>query len=114
MPKKYTSDTQEILELVRFLKDNAATQESVDHLEKRINEINYDLRVYIDEKLSDYTSDIFKRLDKKYKQDVQFKEKVVELFSKHKIGAAPPPRIRLLPAGPGSWKLISTPPRKMF
>lgn len=93
MRKKYTSDTQEILEVVRFLKDNAATQEDlkgvekrIDGVESRLNEINYDLKVYIDEKLADYTSDIFKRLDKKDRKDTQFKEKVVELFSKHKIG----------------------------
>ena len=100
MSKKYTSDTQEILEIVRFIKDHAASQESVDRLEKRVEkveqglghveqrlgEVNYDLKVYIDEKLADYTSDIFNRLDKKYKKDGQFKEKVVELFRKHKIG----------------------------
>lgn len=93
MPKKYISETQEILEIVRFIKDHAASQESVDRLEKRvdkveqrISEVNHDLKVYIDDKLADYTSDIFRRLDKKYKKDSEFKAKVVDLFSKHKIG----------------------------
>lgn len=38
------------------------------------------------DKLADYTSDIFKRLDKKYAREKQFKTKVVELFRKHNIG----------------------------
>jgi hypothetical protein len=44
------------------------------------------IKSYMDDKLADYTSDIFRRLDKKYKKEKQFKEKVVELFKKHKIG----------------------------
>lgn len=49
--------------------------------------IKHELKEYIDDKLADYTSDIFRRLDKKYQKEKQFKEKVVELFKKHKIGS---------------------------
>ncbi len=50
-------------------------------------QLTHELKVYIDEKLADYSSDIFKRLDKKYEKEKQFKEKVVQLFKKHKIGS---------------------------
>ena len=49
---------------------------------------NYQSDVYVDEKLDYYTTDIFKRLDKKYQKEKQFKEKIVELFKKHKIGSS--------------------------
>lgn len=49
--------------------------------------LEHNLKSYIDDKLANYTSDIFKRLDKKYQKEKQFKEKVVELFKKHNIGS---------------------------
>lgn len=55
-------------------------------VEDRMNRVEYNLKDYIDKKMADYTSDIFKRLDKKYQKDFQFKKKVVELFKKHNIG----------------------------
>ena len=48
--------------------------------------LEHNLKSYIDDKLADYTSDIFKRLDKKYEKDQQFKSKVVELFRAYNIG----------------------------
>jgi len=48
--------------------------------------LEHNLKSYIDDKLGEYTSDIFRRLDKKYQKDRQFKVKVVELFKKHNIG----------------------------
>ncbi|MBI4135326.1 hypothetical protein HY477_01160 [Candidatus Uhrbacteria bacterium] len=48
--------------------------------------LEHNLKSYIDDKLADYTSDIFKRLDKKYDKDRQFKNKVVELLRTHNIG----------------------------
>ncbi len=67
-------------------------QDSEKRMKEEINaangKLNHDLKVYIDQKLADYTSDIFKRLDKKYQKDKEFKEKVVELFQRHKIGSA--------------------------
>ncbi|OGH71659.1 MAG: hypothetical protein A2921_04710 [Candidatus Magasanikbacteria bacterium RIFCSPLOWO2_01_FULL_43_20b] len=44
------------------------------------------LKSYIDDKLADYTSDIFKRLEKKDIKEKEFKRKVVELFKRHDIG----------------------------
>lgn len=64
--------------------------ETLEHkfetLEHKISQTEHNLKVYIDDKLADYTSDIFKRLDKKYQHDKKFKEKLVELLKKHHIG----------------------------
>ncbi len=49
---------------------------------------NYEIKEYVDKKLSNYTDKIFKKLDKKYEQEKQFRSKVVELFKKNKIGTA--------------------------
>jgi hypothetical protein len=62
-------------------------------VDKKINTalgvFGHNLKAYIDDKLADHTSDIFKRLDRKYqngKKDKKFKVKVVALFKKHHIG----------------------------
>lgn len=55
-------------------------------LDKRFAQQNYELKDYIDKKLADYTSDIFRRLEKRDIHDKHFKVKVVELFKKHRIG----------------------------
>ena len=57
-------------------------------IKEEIGASEHRLKSYIDDKLADYTSDIFKRLDKKYAQDKQFKVKVVGLLRTHKIGTA--------------------------
>lgn len=46
------------------------------------------LKDYIDRKLTDHTAELFKRLDERYGREKQFKEKIVELFRKHKIGSS--------------------------
>jgi hypothetical protein len=61
--------------------------EEVKQLGEKVNRFEYNLKVYIDEKMTDYTSDIFKRLEKKYQQDLHFKQKIVALLKKHKIGS---------------------------
>ncbi len=48
--------------------------------------LDHSLKSYIDDKLANYTSDIFKRLDKKYERERQFRSKIVELFRAHNIG----------------------------
>jgi hypothetical protein len=55
-------------------------------LKEEIAKSTHEIKSYMDDKLGEYTSDIFKRLDKKYQKDRQFKAKVVELFKKHNIG----------------------------
>ncbi len=66
--------------------------EKFNMLDKKIDtvtgKLQHDLLVAMDEKFADYTSDIFKRLDKKYKRDKEFKEKVVALFKQHNIGTS--------------------------
>jgi hypothetical protein len=51
-------------------------------------EQEYNLKVYVDGKLADYTSDIFKRLDKKYQTDKNFKEKVVEILKRNNMASS--------------------------
>ncbi len=46
----------------------------------------YEMKSYFDDKLADSTSDIFKRLDKKYEKDKQFKSRVVDVFRRSNIG----------------------------
>ncbi len=77
MDEKFKSRDEKINNLENGLKN----------LDNKVSKFEYNLKVYIDEKLSDYTSDIFKRLEKKQQKDSQFKEKVVELFKKHHIGS---------------------------
>jgi len=59
-------------------------------MDEKINsatgKLEHNLKSYIDDKLAEYTSDIFKRLDKKYEKDQKFKNKVVELLRNHHIG----------------------------
>ncbi|MBI5728790.1 MAG: hypothetical protein HY983_00900 [Candidatus Magasanikbacteria bacterium] len=75
----------------RFAKVN----ERFDKMDERFKETDnkiarneYNLKVYIDEKLANYTSDIFKRLEKKQEKETAFKKKVVDLFKKHHIGSS--------------------------
>ena len=49
--------------------------------------LEHRLKTYIDHKLSDYSVEIFKRLDERYRKEKQFKQKVVELLRKHGIGS---------------------------
>ncbi len=51
-----------------------------------LGKVNHDLKVYIDERMGTYTSEIFIRLDKKYQKEKDFKQKVVEIFKKNNLG----------------------------
>lgn len=57
-------------------------------VDEKIARLEHNLKSYIDDKLADYTSDIFKRLEKKEIKEKEFKRKVVELFKKHDIGTS--------------------------
>ncbi len=48
--------------------------------------LEHNLKTYIDRKLSDYTTDIFKRLEKESQKDKDYKQKVIEILKKNKIG----------------------------
>lgn len=58
-----------------MLKVNSATLEN-------------NLKDYIDRKFSDHQTVLFKKMDEERKRDVQFKEKVIEIFRRQKIGSA--------------------------
>ena len=62
-------------------------QKSEERMDKKLGKLEYNLKVYIDNKMADYSSDIFKRLEAKYQKEKHFHEKVVELFRKHNIGS---------------------------
>ena len=49
---------------------------------------NHDLKAYIDRKMAEYHSDVFKRMEKEFQEDRQFQKKVIELFQAHQIGTA--------------------------
>lgn len=70
----------------KIQKNNVKFEYNFNKLERNFSKLEYNLKSYIDDKLADYTSDIFKRLDKKYQHDKKFKEKIVELLKKHHIG----------------------------
>lgn len=57
-----------------------------EKLKPELTTLEHNLKSYIDDKLADYTSDIFKRLEKKDTKEKEFKRKVVELFKRHDIG----------------------------
>lgn len=50
--------------------------------------LEHNLKSYIDDKLANYTSDIFKRLERTFQRDKAFKEKLVDVLKKNKIGTA--------------------------
>ncbi len=56
--------------------------------DKKISRVEYNIKEYIDKKMADYTSDIFKRLEKREHKEGQFKKMVVELFKTHHIGSS--------------------------
>ena len=73
--------------VVEFVQEHLVTKEDLrGELKKEIAGVEYRLKDYMDHKFADHTSDMFKRLDKRYEEDRQFKSKVVELFKKHRIG----------------------------
>lgn len=49
--------------------------------------LEHNLKDYIDRKLSEYHTDLFKKLDEARRRDTQFKEKVIEIFRRQKIGS---------------------------
>ena len=46
------------------------------------------LKSYIDDKLGEYTSEIFKRLEKTFQKDTAFKSKLIQLLRTHNIGTS--------------------------
>ncbi len=53
---------------------------------KRIGESEHRVLDYIDRRNGGQTAEMFRRLDKRYEDDRQFKTRIVTLFKKHKIG----------------------------
>lgn len=61
-------------------------EKSEARIKQEMGKLEYNLKTYVDRKLTDHTDALFKRLDAKYQKEKQFHEKVVELFRKHHIG----------------------------
>jgi poly-D-alanine transfer protein DltD len=55
-------------------------------LKKMKAEIEHSLKAYVDRKSTETIEEIFRRLEKKYGNDHAFREKVVEVLKKNKIG----------------------------
>jgi len=47
--------------------------------------LEYNLKTYIDDKMADYTSDIFKRLEKRTIKDREFKSRIVDILKRNKL-----------------------------
>lgn len=68
--------------------------EAMNEMEQRMSEkmgkLEYNLKVYVDqkldEKLSEHTLLLFKKLDSRFERERQFKGKVVEMFKKNNFG----------------------------
>jgi len=58
------------------------------YVDSSVSHAVHELKDYIDTKLADYTSDIFKRLEQRFQRDREFKHHVVKLLRKHRIGTA--------------------------
>ncbi|MBD3311471.1 MAG: hypothetical protein GF349_03175 [Candidatus Magasanikbacteria bacterium] len=58
-----------------------------EQIDKRFYTQEHDLKSYIDDKLADQTSEIFKRLDRSQKREKEFKKKQIELFKQYEIGS---------------------------
>lgn len=57
-----------------------------EKLSQQKTEMVYELKSYISDKLAEYTSDIFKRLEKREQRDRDFKKKLLALLREHDIG----------------------------
>lgn len=68
----------------------ASEQRIGERMNDRIGKLEYDLKSYVDqkldEKLSEHTLALFKKLDSRFERERQFKEKVIELFKKNNFG----------------------------
>ena len=54
-------------------------------LKEANGQLEYNLKTYIDAKMADYTSDIFKRLEKRTIKDKEFKSRIVEILKRNKL-----------------------------
>ena len=66
-------------------------KESEERTAKKMSLMEHNLKAYIDDKLADYTSDIFKRLDRRHQPERKFFEKIIELVKKKDFRHIPPP-----------------------
>ena len=51
-----------------------------------LGKLNHDLKAYIDRKMAEYHSDVFKRMEKEFQEGRHFQKKVIELLRAHEIG----------------------------
>ena len=64
-----------------------------DDIEKRmatkkdLAKLDHDLKDHIDRKISEYNTDLFKKLEEKYQIDKHYKKRIVELFKANQIGS---------------------------
>lgn len=61
---------------------------SEERTNKNVKATEHNLKSYIDRKSTETTDEVFRRLEKKYGNDKAFREKVVQVLKKHKIGTA--------------------------
>jgi hypothetical protein len=63
---------------------------SEDRIDKKLKtmkaDIEHTIKAYMDRKSTETIEEVFRRLEKKYGQEKAFREKVVEVLKKNKIG----------------------------
>ena len=57
-------------------------------LKEEIGSLRHELKDYVDKKLADQTSDIFRRLDRRDQKNIKFKQKVVTVFKDNDLASS--------------------------
>ena len=63
-------------------------KESEERMDKKFAKYNYELKDYIDRKLTDHTTELFRRLDARYDNDKKFKSKVLEILRRNNFASS--------------------------
>lgn len=57
-------------------------------VKEEIGQSEYRMKDYIDRKLTDHTTELFKKLEQKFQTERQFKERVVDIFKRNNLATA--------------------------
>lgn len=84
------SDLDKVVTLGVLLEfaDEVLLPRITETIQQTVAASEYRIKEYVDKKLENHTAELFKRLDKRYEKEKQFRRKVVELFKRHNIGTA--------------------------
>lgn len=63
-------------------------KESEERIDQKFAKYNHELKDYIDRKLTDHTTELFRRLDARYDNDKKFKSKVLEILRRNNFASS--------------------------